>query len=200
MTADLSRLSQAVKAYIHELEARAAADAQRIAERDVRIDELIKRLDALEEQYRLALARQYAPKSEKRRDRVFNEAEQVAEVESAGEDDGDVPSLPDTGLPERDKPESRMRGRKPLPADLPRERIEYDLPEDLKVCPCCGKGMHRMGRKSASSCTWRSRCRCCSTRALNTHAGIANIMACARRSWSHRCRRSPCLAAMPVRR
>ncbi|WP_244135809.1 IS66 family transposase, partial [Burkholderia seminalis] len=31
---------------------------------------------------------------------------------------------------ELDKPEPRKRGRKPLPADLPRERIEYDLPED----------------------------------------------------------------------
>ncbi|KGU81446.1 transposase IS66 family protein [Burkholderia pseudomallei MSHR543] len=41
MTADLSRLPRAAKAYIHELEARAAADAQRIAERDARIDELI---------------------------------------------------------------------------------------------------------------------------------------------------------------
>ncbi|WP_244135808.1 IS66 family transposase zinc-finger binding domain-containing protein, partial [Burkholderia seminalis] len=135
------------KAYIHELEARAAADAQRIAERDARIDELIKRLDALEEQYRLALARQYAPKSEKRKDRVFNEAEEATETGTTDEDDGDVPALPDTGLPELDKPEPRKRGRKPLPADLPRERIEYDLPEDQRICPCCGKGMHRMGEE-----------------------------------------------------
>lgn len=53
--------------------------------------------------------------------------------------------LPDTGLPELDKPEARKRGRKPLPADLPRERIEYDLPEDQKTCQCCGKALHRMG-------------------------------------------------------
>lgn len=78
MKVDLARLPQAAKAYIHELEAG-------LAQRDGRIDELTKRLDALEEQYRLALARQYAPKSEKRKDRVFDEA------------DGDVPSLPDTG-------------------------------------------------------------------------------------------------------
>ncbi|KVU30230.1 IS66 family transposase [Burkholderia ubonensis] len=116
-----------------------------VAERDARIDELTKRLDALEEQYRLALARQYAPKSEKRRDRLVNEAEEAAEVESASEDDCDVPSLPETGLPELDQPEPRKRGRKPLPADLPRERIEYDLPEDQKTCPCCGKALHRMG-------------------------------------------------------
>jgi transposase len=122
-SADLSRLPRAAKAYIDELETR-------LAERDARIDELDKRLDALEEQYRLALARQYAPKSEKRRDRVFNEAEEAAHAEPADEDeDGEnVLTLPDTGLPEVDKPEPRKRGRKPLPADLPRERIEYDLP------------------------------------------------------------------------
>ncbi|KVD58706.1 hypothetical protein WI88_16190 [Burkholderia ubonensis] len=126
MTADLSRLPRAAKAYIHELETG-------LAERDARIEELIKRLDALEEQYRLALARQYAPKSEKRRDRVFNEAEEAAEAGATDEDDGDVPALPDTGLPELDKPEPRKRRRKPLPADLPRERIEYDVPEDQKI-------------------------------------------------------------------
>ncbi len=136
MNADLSRLPRAAKAYIHELEAC-------LAERDARIDELTKRLDALEERYRLALARQYAPKSEKRRDRVFNEAEQAADAEPV--DDAEVPILPDTGLPELDKPESRKRGRKPLPAELPRERIEYDLAEDQKTCPCCGKALHRMG-------------------------------------------------------
>ncbi|AJX32166.1 IS66 family transposase [Burkholderia oklahomensis] len=146
MKADLIRLPPAAKAYIHELETRAAADAKRIAERDARIDELTKRLDALEEQYRLALARQYAPKSEKRRDRVFNEAEEAADAEPADED-SDVATLPDTGLPELNKPAPKKRGRKPLPADLPRERIEYDLPEDQKICPCCGKGMHLMGEE-----------------------------------------------------
>jgi hypothetical protein len=137
---DLFRLPQAAKAYIHELEAG-------LAERDARIEELLKRLDALEEQYRLALARHYAPKSEKCKDRVFNEAEQAAEAEPADEDDGDVPELPDTRLPEIDTPEPGKRGRKPLPADLPRERIEYDLPEDQKICPCCGKAMPRMGEE-----------------------------------------------------
>ncbi|EIF32079.1 transposase [Burkholderia sp. Ch1-1] len=146
---DLPRLPRTAKAYIHDLEERVAADAQLIAERDARIDELTRRPDALEEQYRLALARQYAPKSEKRKDRVFNEAEQAAQAEPDEEDDGEVPGLPDTGLPDVKPPETRKRGRKPLPADLPRERIEYDLPEDRKSCPCCGKAMHRMGEETS---------------------------------------------------
>src|SRR6201988_3344561 len=129
-SADLSRLPRAAKAYINELETG-------LAERDARIDELNKRRDALEEQYRLALARQYAPKSEKRRDRVFNEAEEAAHAEPSDEGDGDAPTLPDTGLPDLDHAGPPQRGRKPLPAELPRERIEYDLPEDQKICPCC---------------------------------------------------------------
>lgn len=61
----------------------------------------------------------------------------MVQTESAEQDDADALPLPDTGLPELDKPEPRMRGRKPLPADLPRERIAYDFLEDQKICPCC---------------------------------------------------------------
>ncbi|MGY4593272.1 transposase [Bradyrhizobium sp. GM22.5] len=32
-----------------------------------------------------------------------------------------------------------------MPANLPRERVEYDLPDDQKACPCCRGQMHRMG-------------------------------------------------------
>jgi transposase len=42
--------------------------------------------------------------------------------------------------PERD--DSRPRpghGRQPLPAHLPRERVEYDLAEADRPCPCCGR-------------------------------------------------------------
>ncbi|WP_207005754.1 IS66 family transposase, partial [Trinickia mobilis] len=138
------RLPPAARAYLHELEARAASDAQRIAERDAQIAELTRRVEMLEEQYRLALAQRFAPRSEKRRDRVFNEAEQIAATEPAEEDD-DLPELPDTGLPDADPAAPRKRGRKPLPAHLPRERIEYDLPEDQKVCACCGNPLHRIG-------------------------------------------------------
>ncbi|MFP3624431.1 IS66 family transposase zinc-finger binding domain-containing protein, partial [Burkholderia sp. SIMBA_051] len=61
------------------------------------------------------------------------------------EDEGIQPALPDTGLPPAGKPERRKVGRKPLPAYLKRERIEYDLPEEQRGCPCCGKPMHRIG-------------------------------------------------------
>jgi transposase len=136
---DLKRVPRAVQGYIHALEARVAGDAKHI-------DELNQRVGQLEEQIRLLTAERYAPKSEKRKDRVFDEAEQIARSEPCDEEDeGIQPALPDTGLPPAGKPERRKVGRKPLPAYLKRERIGYDLPEDQRGCPCCGNPMHRIG-------------------------------------------------------
>ncbi|KKL14062.1 hypothetical protein LCGC14_2519530, partial [marine sediment metagenome] len=39
--------------------------------------------------------------------------------------------------------------RKPLPADLPREKIEYDLDESQKVCDCCGEQLERIGSETS---------------------------------------------------
>lgn len=131
---DLSRLPPAAQAYIRELEARNRQLGERIAH--------------LEEQFRLAQSKRFAPSSEKLRDRVFDEAEQIAATEPDDDDAGgaeDTFALPDTGLPEAPAPARGRRGRKPLPAHLPRQRIEYDLPEEQKVCPCCAHALHRMG-------------------------------------------------------
>lgn len=73
---------------------------------------------------------------------MFNEAEQIAEAKSAEEDDDDLPELPDTGLPDAHPAAPSKRGPKPLPAHLPRERVEYDLPEDQKVCTYCNPLPH----------------------------------------------------------
>ena len=102
--------------------------------------QLSMRVHQLEEQFRLAQLKRYAPSSEKRSERVFNEAEQM----SPAPQDSAV-MLPDTGLPEVAPAAPQKRGRKPLPADLPRKRIEYDLSEDQKICGCCQGALHRIG-------------------------------------------------------
>lgn len=43
----------------------------------------------------------------------------------------------------------RGGGRMKLPADLPRERVEHDLPEAEKLCPCCGTLRERIGSESS---------------------------------------------------
>src|SRR5690606_24522843 len=95
----------------------------------------------------LALARlhRFAPRSEKHVDRIFNEAEQAADEDDTDCEENDVVDLPDTGLPPGESAAEKKRGRRPLPENLPRERVEYDLPDDQKACPCCRGRMHRMG-------------------------------------------------------
>jgi transposase len=128
----------------HELEALIAAKAAEITALKAENEKLTQRVLHLEEQLRLERLHRYAPKSEKLTERIFNEAEQAA-AEGRDDDDVEVVAVPDTGLPEALKPAPKTRGRKPLPDDLPRQRVEHDLPEDQKDCPCCHNRMHRMG-------------------------------------------------------
>jgi len=45
------------------------------------------------------------------------------------------------------KPKGNLNGRKPLPAHLPRERIEHHPPKEELTCPCCGQGKQVMGEE-----------------------------------------------------
>ena len=127
-----------------ELQALITAHAAEIAALKAENEKLAQRVAHLEEQLRLERLHRYAPRSEKLKDRIFNEAEQAAaEVEEP--DDAEAAPIAGAGLPDAEEPEPKKRGRKPLPDDLPRERVEHDLPEDQKVCPCCLNRMHRMG-------------------------------------------------------
>jgi len=132
-THDISQLPAAAQAYIHTLQTQVSTLNERIA--------------LLEEQFRLAQSRRFAPSSEKRKDRMFDEAEQAAADVVGDEDGAESFALPETGLPPAEAPAPAKRGRKPLPANLPRTRIEYDLPDDGKICPCCRGALHRMGEE-----------------------------------------------------
>jgi len=114
---------------------------------ETQVSTLNERIQLLEEQFRLAQSKRFAPTSEKRTDRVFDEAEQAAADAGADEEVDATFGLPDTGLPPADAPAPAKRGRKRLPANLPRTRIEYDLPEARKICPCCQGALHRMGEE-----------------------------------------------------
>jgi transposase len=107
--------------------------------------QLTERVFKLEEELALARLHRFAPRSEKHLDRVFNEAEQSALEGDDDTDEVDGVDLPDTGLPDAEKLEGKKPGRRPLPANLPRQRVEYDLADDQKACPCCSNRMHRMG-------------------------------------------------------
>jgi transposase len=163
-------------ARIGELQALLAAHAAEIAALKAENETLTQRVTHLEEQLRLERLHRFAPRSEKRKERVFNEAEQAA----AEDDDTEATAVVSPELPDAEPPELRKRGRKPLPEDLPRERIEHDLPEDQKVCPCCRSRMHRMGEaiseqlhievkaKVLQHARFKYACRHCERTALHT--------------------------------
>lgn len=113
---------------VAELIALLAAHTAEITALKVERDILAQRVVKLEEELALARLHRFAPRSERHMDRVFNEAEQSAvEGEDEGCEETDCVDLPNTGLPTIERPEGKKRGRRPLPENLPRERVEYDL-------------------------------------------------------------------------
>jgi len=103
-------------------------------------EQLSSRLHIFEEQLKLLRHKRFGKSSERtvpEQRRLFNEAEMISEQSPAQETaEAEIQTI----TYERKKP-----GRKPLPADLPRERIEYELPEHEQYCPECGEHMHKMG-------------------------------------------------------
>jgi transposase len=143
----LATLPPELRDYVRELETRAtalemqaAALETQAATLEMQASALQARNQFLEEQFRLAQLKRFAPSSEKfgAQGCLFNEAER------------DVATLAPDAEEEADKgPKSagKKRGRKPLPAHLRRQRVEHDLPESEKVCRCCQGALHRMGEE-----------------------------------------------------
>jgi transposase len=67
-------------------------------------------------------------------DELFTEAKKELEAELEKEDDV-----------EEEPKRRRLNGRRPLPKDLPRERVEYHPELHERVCACCGEPMKRFG-------------------------------------------------------
>lgn len=97
------------------------------------------RIRILEEQLRLATVKAFAPKSEKLASLaqidLFNEAETL------GSNPDSQAQASEITVPAH----TRERGkRKPIDATLPRVRIEHDIPDTQKTCPC-GCALTRIG-------------------------------------------------------
>ena len=99
------------------------------------------RIAVLEEKLRLAAHKRFGASSEKADPDqlgLFNEAETLA---AEPETDSAAASAADDAItvPEHTR---KKGGRKPLAADLPRVRVEHDIPDAEKMCPC-GSGHAR---------------------------------------------------------
>ncbi len=100
------------------------------------IEDLQAKLRWFEEQFHLARHKRFGASSERtveQQGELFNEAEAIAEAGPVEEE------IRQTITYNRKKP-----GRKPIPKDLPIERIEYRLPEEERICGSCGGVMHEM--------------------------------------------------------
>lgn len=108
------------------------------AQKDARIDELSEQYQQILEQFLLAQQKQFGQSSEVSANQLglFNEAEQII-VEA------DSDTKQETITYTRNKPK-----RKPLPDDLPRERILHDISESEKACDSCGHDLHQMGEET----------------------------------------------------
>jgi transposase len=70
-------------------------------------------------------------------------AEQIAAAENAARDN------------EQRSERRGPHGRNKLPEHLPVERIELHPPEALRICRCCGKGMHAIGEETSEQLDYR---------------------------------------------
>jgi len=110
-----------------------------VIQQSSKIEQLEAKVRWFEEQFHLARHKQYGASSERTvaaQGDLFNEAEVIAEAGPVEE------QIRQTISYERKKP-----GRKPIPKDLPIERIEYRLPEEEQVCDSCGSPLHEMSEE-----------------------------------------------------
>lgn len=104
------------------------------------VDQLVTRVQLLEQENRWLKQQLFGRSSEKREERppanqpwLFNEAEALSSA------DDPVKSIT---IPSHSR---KARGRKPLPADLPRVDIVYDLADGDKICPKDGAALSCIG-------------------------------------------------------
>ena len=106
-------------------------------------------LDGVRQRLDQLLRRLYGPKSERTRPdqpTLFDDP------------DAATPGEPDPAAGAAGTPPTQRRGRhgrRPLPADLPRERVVHDLPEDEKVCPCCREPRVPIGEVKSEQLDYR---------------------------------------------
>ena len=113
---------------------------------------LQKENDFLREKFKLAQHRQFGASSEKSPDQIdwlFNEAEATADAALAESDTAVTTGTTEADITSTATSTKKKTGRKPLPADLPRETRLIDLSDAEKVCPCCNGELHKIGEEKS---------------------------------------------------
>jgi transposase len=124
---------------VNELDARTLPDD--VDELKVLVLDLVQHTKHLEHRLQLLLRQRFGPSAERidqNQLRLF--AEEIL-------DQKEEPETPATETTVREH--SRRNGRRRLPSDLPRIRIEYDLSEQERECPCCGNQRKKIGEETS---------------------------------------------------
>jgi transposase len=100
--------------------------------------------EGVQQRLDLLLRKLYGPKAER-----FDPNQPWLLPEMAPNASADAMESPKEETPSDDedaaKPKRHGHGRKPLPKDLPRRRVEHTLPESERVCPCCNEPCVKFG-------------------------------------------------------
>jgi len=104
------------------------------------IEQIRQQYENLQHQLKCLLRHQYGKKSEQGipgQGSLFASSEQ------------DTPLPPEAEKETVTSTRKKLRqGQRQFPADLPRQRIEYDLPEEKKICACgCGQALKKIGEE-----------------------------------------------------
>jgi transposase len=67
----------------------------------------------------------------------------------------ETPTPPPPETEAKPKRKGSGHGRKPLPDNLPRQRLEHTLPEAERLCPCCGKVCPKFGEDISEQLDYR---------------------------------------------
>lgn len=122
-----------------------------IAQRDALIEqvkqEAAERIEAMEQKHQAELAavlrRFYGPKNERfdpRQLLLFGQRVDTIPLDTSAVEQASGEKLVTRRA-------HHKHGRRPLPDNLPRIKIEHDLTEDQKKCPCCGTVRVRIGQE-----------------------------------------------------
>ena len=123
------------------------ADVQGLQQLVVRLQEenslLSSRATVLEEELRLLRHKIFGRRSERFSEEEMKQSILFDEIDSALE----APEQPEATI-EVAAHRRAKRGRRPLPADLPREDVVHDIPEGEKFCSC-GEPLVRIGEETS---------------------------------------------------
>lgn len=134
----------ALQALVLALQEEVVAQNATITEYKATVADLSGTVEDLTEQVRLLRAMYFAKRSEQQAGptrqetqySLFDEAEFAAEIP-----DSDAPGMETTPVAAHVR---AKRGRRPIPAEYPREEVVHDIPEEAKVC-ACGAALTRIG-------------------------------------------------------